>query len=506
MRQMHIRVRKNLCRQLSGAAVTVVLLAGCGTGGYGNDHSGVAWKDHNDPSGFQTRLPGDWRVIQNSDSGQIEFEGVEEEKVTIWPVFVPANLDPRKAVVLLEKFTGPFAADVAWDPPQETGTMALHRAGHAPGRSMVSAVTWTASPKGSAAWLILASAPSATYKDSEEKFAGILRSFRLSGSAPPPEPALAYARWEDPNERAFSMEVPQNWRTSGGLIRNSSVDLRSAWESVSPEGDVRIIGGDAALPVFTEPSSMMTMGGFTEGTWYSPGYGVRMLVRRYLPGTVFLREYLNTQVAGACPELKLLDVHDRPDAVDALNRIYSQLGMGGIQMRISAGEAGFTCVENGVPMHGYYFAGTQRVQTAGMQGGIWNVEHLFGYIARESKEILAESVLAHILKTFQMSQQWHSVQQNITANTSEIVTRTQSEVSRIISDSYWNRQRSQDEIGRRRSNAILGLEDVVDPLTGDEMQIESGSNYYWVDHRGTIIGTETDTTPSIDFRELVRLP
>jgi hypothetical protein len=52
----------------------------------------------------------------------------------------------------------------------------------------------------------------------------------------------------------------------------------------------------------------------------------------------------------------------------------------------------------------------------------------------------------------------------------------------------------------------LGVADVIDQTTGRQMKVESGSNYYWVDHRGTIIGTQTDTRPNLDFRELTRLP
>jgi hypothetical protein len=63
-----------------------------------------------------------------------------------------------------------------------------------------------------------------------------------------------------------------------------------------------------------------------------------------------------------------------------------------------------------------------------------------------------------------------------------------------------------DELSRRRENAILGVEDVVDPVTGRELKVESGSNYYWIDHRGDIVGTQTDTRPNLDFRELTRLP
>ena len=98
------------------------------------------------------------------------------------------------------------------------------------------------------------------------------------------------------------------------------------------------------------------------------------------------------------------------------------------------------------------------------------------------------------------------MQQNIAANTSQIVSRTQQEISGIISNTYWSRQSTMDEISRRRSNATLGLQDVVDTATGRQFKVESGSNYYWIDQRGTIVGTNTDTRPNLDFRELIRLP
>jgi len=43
-------------------------------------------------------------------------------------------------------------------------------------------------------------------------------------------------------------------------------------------------------------------------------------------------------------------------------------------------------------------------------------------------------------------------------------------------------------------------------VRGRQIKIESGSEYYWIDHRGTIVGTQTDTRPNLDFRALIRLP
>jgi hypothetical protein len=211
-----------------------------------------------------------------------------------------------------------------------------------------------------------------------------------------------------------------------------------------------------------------------------------------------------TKLTKGCADATITESRDRPDAVQAINAIYSQYGNAGIVTNLTAGEVAFTCRKDSQLMQGYYLAGTQSTQGYGF--ALWHVEILYGYLAASGQVAQAQSVLGHMLKTFQLNPQWVAMQQNIAANTSQIVSRTSEEISNIISSSYWNRQGVMDEISRRRSNAILGVEDVTDPVTGREIKVESGSNYYWIDHRGIIVGTDTDTRPTIDFRGLTRLP
>ena len=111
-----------------------------------------------------------------------------------------------------------------------------------------------------------------------------------------------------------------------------------------------------------------------------------------------------------------------------------------------------------------------------------------------------------MVASIRLNSEWLRMQQNITASTSRIVADTGDHLSKVISDSYWSRRASQAETSRRRSNQILGVEDVRDPATGRELQVESGSNYYRIDPRGTIVGTDIDSRPTLAFRELVRLP
>jgi len=209
-------------------------------------------------------------------------------------------------------------------------------------------------------------------------------------------------------------------------------------------------------------------------------------------------------MTGRCQSLSITNARDLPEAASTINAIYGQFGGPGMSMKVSTGEVAFTCQVNQSPKPGYYFAGTMLTSASGV--GLWTVQYLHGYQATADQAEVAQAVLSRMVQSVQLNPQWLAMQQNLTGQTSQIVSHTGAEISRIISQSYWSQQRSLDDLSRRRSNATLGVEDVVDPLTGREIKVESGANYYWSDQRGMIVGTTTDTTPSIDFRQLVRLP
>ena len=482
----------------------------------GDNQVPKGWIAHQDPTGFSVQFPRGWQARTDRNTGRVELQGQEGEQLCVWPIFIPnqtrqnvtnmtaeaSAFGKQTASSVLQKFAANLWPNAAWEMPQAAGPASVRMRGRLGDRPALAIFTWVNSPKGSAGYVYTIAAPEARYRQSEDTFAKILQSFQLVGApAPPQEPAPTYVKWQDPRENAFSLDAPSQWRMQGGLFRFASVDTRAAWETISPDGQTRITGGDAELPPFTLPSQLLAMGGFPEGSWYSPGYGVRLMVKRYIPGTAFAQSYVTSKVASGCTDLTFTETRDRPDAVQSLNAIYAQSGLA---VKLTAGEVAFTCRKNGQLMQGYYFAGTQLVQSPG--GGIWNVEHLFGYLATSGKAAQAQTVLERMVQSVAVNPQWAAMQQNITANTSQIVSRTNREISNIITSSYWKRQGVMDELSRRRSNATLGVEDVVDRTTGRQIKVESGSNYYWIDQRGTIVGTQTETRPNLDFRELTRLP
>lgn len=335
----------------------------------------------------------------------------------------------------------------------------------------------------------------------------MLQSFRFgeprAGAGKPAAPRVSYARFSDPAEQAFTLEVPEGWRSQGGTSRRASVDLVHALETVSPDGRILIRFNDPSIPAFALPSPTLNFSGFPEGSWYSPGYGVRNMVRRYVPGRAFITGYLRQNAGAGLERFEIVEEKDRPDVVDAFNRIYSGLQAYGVQFTQHAGEAAFRFERGGEPFVGYGLAVTQVVYMPSMNGGNWNVALLLLYTSPESEADFVQGVFSHMFQSIQWNPQWIASQQQLTRDVSRIVSQTGQEISNIISDAYWTRQGVLDETSRRFSNAILGTTDVADPETGRTWKVEAGHNYYWAKPGGdAVVGTETYTRPDIDFTPL----
>jgi hypothetical protein len=469
------------------------------------------WTTHEDPAGFAVSLPRGWQARADGASGRAIASGPGGAQIVMWPVFLDSK-DGRGAppAAALEQLARQAFPKAAWERAQAAGASMARLSGRDGGQRLAASFAWVQSPRGLAGTFYCVAAPADLDATQREMYARILESFTVKGaenagdSGQPARPRISYVRWNDPNEAAFSVEVPAGWNIEGGLFRFASVDVRPALLATSADGALRVAAGDSRIPTFAVPNQTLQFAGFTEGRWYSPGYGVRMMVQQFRPGTAFAAEYVQGQIAPSCGGLTLDRQRDRADAVEAINRVNAQYGNYGVSVQMTAGEVTFGCSANGNAMRGYYYATTQLTQAYGM--GLWTVPYLYGYLAPAARESEAQQVLSHLIESVALNPHWVAMQQGLTANTSAIVADTNRAITGILSKSFENTQTVMDEIDRRRSNANRGVVDVTDPATGREFQVESGSNYYWIDHRGNIAGTDVYNQPTIDFREMVQRP
>jgi hypothetical protein len=512
----HYRIAERLRARSFAAVVCLGVVMAAGPGCEAQDlpsgkeqRAPAGWTAHRDPVGFSVNIPKGWSVHTDS-SGRVEigsssnFSG-SVEQVVVWPVLLPADFRSSVAPGFLGKLSRKLRSEIEWDQPRAVSQAVARQEGRNGNIRAVSVLTWVASPKGTAGYVYICSAPAANYSANADTFGNILESFRVTGAVAKPatsQPSQQYERWQDPREGAFSLEVPVRWRVSGGMYRLATLDVRGVVQAVSPDGQSRITIGDPEIPLFDVPTPTLTML-YPEGSWYSPGQGLKYLVRRYIPGSMFVEEYVHKKYNQSCPAMEVNERRERPDAVREMNALLTQYQQMQVGMRLTAGDIAFTC-HGSVPMQGYYFAATELVK-AGLVVS-WSVPYLYGYIAKTDSAADAQAALEHMTNTAQANPDWVRMQQGTVAKTSEIVTRTSQQISHIVSSSYWSRQGTLDEMNRRRSNANLGIEDVIDAQSRQQIKVGSGSNYYWIDNRGAIAGTQTSTQPNINFRELTRLP
>lgn len=475
-----------------------------------NQPSQNGWSTHQDQRGFTLETPRNWKVVA-AESGRIDLRGGEEEHIVIWPVLLRAQVNDAMASSALRSIAAKIRPDVAWQSFEPGSGNRCRLSGRVGQQQAIAIFTWANQADGAAGYVYTIVAPAARYKQSTETYARILQSFRVNGEASAdgsrgaaPTPAmLSYDRWQDPEENAFSLDVPRGWSVKGGAHRFAPMDVRFAVVALSPDNQIRVTRGDAELPTFALPSDADRFIGNTRGSVDLIGY--RAFFKDYLPGAKFAREYVQTKVARGCTNLQFKSERGRPDLVQAINAIYARYAAQGVPIRYEAGEVAFTCDYNGQALQGYYLAVTWFIH--GSTGGaLWAVEHLYGYLATNAKAAEAQAALQQMAMSAQTNPEWSARQQGLTNQAVKIGTDMIRAVSEAMLSNYWSHTRSRDEHMRRTVNAIAGTEDVVDPQTGRQYNIYSGSNYYWINRGGEIAGTNTWQRPDTDFREMVRLP
>jgi hypothetical protein len=325
-------------------------------------------------------------------------------------------------------------------------------------------------------------APAAQYASSKSTLVRIVSSFRFAApvaaqsAAPGSAPSIAYTRFEDPKEKAFQVEVPQGWRIEGGTDRRyGTTAARLCVRMTSPDDRIVVNLDDPTIPPYIMPEGMVIP--MRNGSMYTPGYGTQMMVMPFQHAIAYSEGYVRGPLSRLVGQVNVRDKQDYREFAQALSR---QSSTSLAQMLYTVGEISFEGRRDGQPYLGSVSSRTVRTTMQSVSaGGVWTVEGPFYWVAPAGGVETAISVAGHFWKTFRISPQWFAASQRLTANVSAIVTETNNQVSRIISNSYWSRQRAQDRTNRNFSDYIRGVQRVRDPETGEEFEARAGSNYYW---------------------------
>jgi hypothetical protein len=482
----------------AGVAVNAALAVGVVVVAFAVHRSfaGPSWRTHRDTMGFAVELPPEATLRTDPGTGRVEIAPAADERLVVWPIFGPGRVDHRAGQRLLRGAARKVWPEARWGQVERVadGTWRVRGEGGTTRRAGV--LTCVATPKGTVGYVYLMAAPGARATEAEARFARILASFRLAGQAVggrKPAPELRYVRWQDPREGAFSTELPQGWRADGGTLRPTTLLVQARIEAASPDGEVTLLAGDA-FPVYAEPNPTLAFAGYRAGDTFPDPMGYPTPIAAYAPGVEYALRAVVPQRAGN--GARLIRRAARPDLAHRLATV-------GIN-RFDAGEAEYAFSRRGRDFRGWVVCITERVAAPAVTH--WHVWRLFLVEAPAERFDEASAALVHLAATLRIDPGWAQRQARLTAAQIGIITEMGNATSQTIVEAYEGRQRTLDEIHRRGANARREVDEVVDSHTERKFTVASGSNYYWVDDRGTVVGTDTEARPSVDFRELTRLP
>jgi hypothetical protein len=294
------------------------------------------------------------------------------------------------------------------------------------------------------------------------------------------DPGAPGASWEtvrDAREKAFSIQVPQDWKTYGGLFRFSSIDTRMIVDMTSPDGLTNLRIGDSTVPPYRVP-----------GPFLRPGPGVAA----YASGHVFATKYGQARFASMCQELHLTKS-------DALAPRYHPAAAG--ISHTTAGEAFFSCTRNGAPTSAYVYAETMLMGPGG-PGSSWVVVALGSLIAPAEQAKGAGATLQHSGESLVMNPEWIAMQnqlnnraiQQINAATRATIAATNAEnareqamISGLQNDSF--------------NDVINGVQATVDTTTGQHYITPLGQGgRQWVNGNNVVV--ESGLSPGAGFTPL----
>jgi len=369
------------------------------------------------------------------------------------------------------------------------------------------ALWWANTPQGATLFLYGVAGQPARFQSLEPVFARILGSFRVTQAsgggdgrrpnASDPLAGLQFGRWIDPTENAFSVEVPADWRVSGGIRRLSPTRRVDEIVAQSPDGQVTVRSGDVNVPTqYVEPNQTLMNLGNREGQMISGGF----LMTRFMPGVVFATNYVQLTAGRSCGNLQLLRRIDRADYI-------RNLAAQGILLQgnqYTAGEVIYSCQYNGQSYIGYVFAETSLNPNPGV-GNVWSLQRLYGFTAPANRATQADAVLQRMQSTFNINPQWWAAEVGGDARIAENFRRYREFSANLQQQTQAERWASWDRTAEQRGDLLQNVTRVVDPQTGQPYKVQGGSNYYWIDTTNDVIaGTNISSKPTWDFRELIQ--
>lgn len=306
-----------------------------------------------------------------------------------------------------------------------------------------------------------------------------------------------WTTFEDASEHAFTTDVPKGWTVKGGLFRFGYSDERAMVDITSADGRINVRLGDVSIPTYFVPDQLHRQ----EGETYDLGAQAQLVVASYRTGPEFAILYSQARFNRLC-------TNPVADATDVNFTLPEPVAADASVTQTSAGEIAYRCDTPQGPRIAFAFARTS------LFGGFWQVTVLGSFLAPPDQVALARSVLLQSARSFKLEPQFVESQKQMDAMAVQYQRARQAQRVQQLGqqvqqfeaqmramqqqvDSFERRQNAQAAQVQGFLNVLNGVTPTVDPLTGEERDVWTGTKTrYWANGQGDVVNSDDPPSPS----------
>lgn len=309
---------------------------------------------------------------------------------------------------------------------------------------------------------------------------------------------------------AFRLLIPDGWQFQGGvgwLTQRPASPIQTFFQVANPAGPQVYQGlpnqyfqwiNTPGMPM--QPPGTMSYGYEIQPPRSAPDAAYTFLLPRFrqIPG-------LEVVKVEAAPDWAARIVDKEPIPQNA------QLSREGIRLRLRYQVEGYPVLEEILAVVEYVHMMTPMGWSY-IESMFWSIGRVAAW--RNTPEDFEESLALFnaINVSIEPNPQWEAAvrqvsqslvqgkirESNQLAATARQIGRQLSEVSDMISESYWNRQRSLDHSAEQFSQAIRGVDGYYDPTTGRNVELPGGYRQAWTNSLGEyILSDDPNYNPNI---------
>lgn len=343
-------------------------------------------------------------------------------------------------------------------------------------------------------------------------FAFCLSTFAFTLSAQPKSDYYLYKWFNEPNEKAFKILLPHDWKSKGGIFRFDPNTRGGAANALEAKLDFTVQSdevGTASVRWYPDLiyydsrySPAGQMGLYPTGSNYQG-----MTVLPLMSPEQFIRQVVLPYAHPAATGVSVTESKKLPELAQAIqNEDNLLINMG---FTYDAALVAVSYTENGT---GYEEKFVSAIMNLGQAGaGMWKNRYTFSFRAPKGKLQNYEPIFAAIGNSLTLNQQWLAGEIKGQLERAGIYNRTISEINRISSEINQHRRQNNEVIQHDMYLNLTGQEDYVNPFTND---VETGTNQWnhrWASNSDFVIYTDDpnfdpNRVPELSHFEFKRSP